>query len=80
MSDKILFISGKRAKFFIADLASLKNIKESALEFISLDIPLHVLLNNAGLINNNRKETVDGLEEVFQLITWLIFTLRNLYF
>ena len=67
LSDKIEFISGKRPKFFIADLASLKNIKESALEFISLDIPLHVLLNNAGLINNNRKETVDGLEEVFSI-------------
>ena len=52
LSDKIELISGKRPKFFIADLASLKNIKESALEFISLDIPLHVLLNNAGLINN----------------------------
>ncbi len=67
LSDKIEFISGKRSKFFIADLASLKNIKDSALEFISLDIPLHVLLNNAGLINNNRKETVDGLEEVFSI-------------
>ena len=67
LSDKIESISGKRSKFFIADLASLKNIKESALEFISLDIPLHVLLNNAGLINNNRKETVDGFEEVFSI-------------
>ena len=67
LSDKIESISGKRSKFFIADLASLKNIKDSALEFISLDIPLHVLLNNAGLINNNRKETVDGLEEVFSI-------------
>ena len=67
LSDKIEFISGKRSKFFIADLASLKNIKDSALEFISLDIPLHDLLNNAGLINNNRKETVDGLEEVFSI-------------
>ena len=67
LCDKIEFISGRRPKFFIADLASLKNIKESALEFISLDIPLHVLLNNAGLINNNRKETVDGFEEVFSI-------------
>ena len=78
LSDKIEFISGKRPKFFIADLASLKNIKESALEFISLDIPLHVLLNNAGLINNNRKETVDGFEEVFSINHLAYFYLTNL--
>ena len=78
LSDKIEFISGKRPKFFIADLASLKNIKESALEFISLDIPLHVLLNNAGLINNNRKDTVDGFEEVFSINHLAYFYLTHL--
>ena len=78
LSDKIEFISGKRPKFFIADLASLKNIKESALEFISLDIPLHVLLNNAGIINNNRKETVDGFEEVFSINHLAYFYLTHL--
>ena len=78
LSDKIELISGKRPKFFIADLASLKNIKESALEFISLDIPLHVLLNNAGLINNNRKETVDGFEEVFSINHLAYFYLTHL--
>ena len=78
LSDKIEFISGKRPKFFIADLASLKNIRESALEFISLDIPLHVLLNNAGLINNNRKETVDGFEEVFSINHLAYFYLTHL--
>ena len=78
LSDKIEFISGKRPKFFIADLASLKNIKESALEFISLDIPLHVLLNNAGLINNNRKETVEGFEEVFSINHLAYFYLTHL--
>ena len=78
LSDKIEFISGKRPKFFIADLASLKNIKESALEFISLDMPLHVLLNNAGLINNNRKETVDGFEEVFSINHLAYFYLTHL--
>ena len=78
LSDKIESISGKRSKFFIADLASLKNIKESALEFISLDIPLHVLLNNAGLINNNRKDTVDGFEEVFSINHLAYFYLTHL--
>ena len=78
LCDKIEFISGRRPKFFIADLASLKNIKESALEFISLDIPLHVLLNNAGLINNNRKETVDGFEEVFSINHLAYFYLTHL--
>ncbi len=78
LSDKIESISGKRPKFFIADLASLNNIKDAALEFISLDIPLHVLLNNAGLINNNRKETVDGFEEVFSINHLAYFYLTHL--
>ena len=40
------------------DLSSLKDQKclyESG--------PLHVLLNNAGLINKKRKETIDGFED-----------------
>ena len=60
-------LTEKKAHYFIADLSSLKNIESVASEFKLMDIPLHVLLNNAGLINKKRKETIDGFEEVFAI-------------
>ena len=62
----------------IADLSSQKEIKRAADEFKSLNIPLHILLNNAGLINMERKETVDGFEEVFALNHLAYYSLTQL--
>ena len=62
----------------IADLSSQKDIYKAATKFNSLNIPLHVLLNNAGLINNQRKETVDGYEEVFAINHLAYFYLTHL--
>ena len=59
--------TNKEAVAIIADLSSLEEIKYAADKFKSFNKPLHVLLNNAGLINNSRKETVDGYEEVFAI-------------
>ncbi|MFP6640102.1 MAG: SDR family NAD(P)-dependent oxidoreductase, partial [Myxococcota bacterium] len=41
------------------------DIRRAAKEFLALDRPLHVLWNNAGVINLNRQTTVDGLEMTF---------------
>ena len=65
--EEIKELTGNKAHYFIADLSSLKNIENVATEFKLMDIPLHVLLNNAGLINKKRKETIDGYEEVFAI-------------
>ena len=59
--------TNKEAVAIIADLSSLEEIKYAADKLKSFNKPLHVLLNNAGLINNSRKETVDGYEEVFAI-------------
>ena len=67
LAKEIENISGIIPYSIIADLSSQKEIKRAADEFKSLNIPLHILLNNAGLINMERKETVDGFEEVFAL-------------
>tara|TARA_B100000131_G_scaffold278514_1_gene283063 strand:+ start:832 stop:1680 length:849 start_codon:yes stop_codon:yes gene_type:complete len=60
-------ISARKATPIIADLSSLKEIYKASMEFNSLNIPLNILLNNAGLINNQRKETIDSYEEVFAI-------------
>ena len=67
LAKEIENINGIIPYSIIADLSSQKEIKRAADEFKSLNIPLHILLNNAGLINMERKETVDGFEEVFAL-------------
>ena len=58
--DDIYKISKKAAIPIIADLSSQSDIRKAAETFNSLNLPLHVLLNNAGLINKERKETIDG--------------------
>ena len=76
--DDINKISGKEAIPIIADLSSQSDIREAAQKFNKLNLPLHVLLNNAGLINKERKETVDGLEEVFAINHLAYFLLTML--
>tara|TARA_B100001146_G_scaffold84385_1_gene75009 strand:+ start:176 stop:1036 length:861 start_codon:yes stop_codon:yes gene_type:complete len=55
----------KRPNSIIADMSSQEDIKKAAHKYIQLGIPLHVLLNNAGIMNSSRRETVDGFEEIF---------------
>ncbi len=63
----------------LADLSSQKEIRRLAEEFLASARPLHVLLNNAGVVLQRRSETVDGIETTFAvnhlgyfLLTWLL--------
>lgn len=47
----------------IADLSLLSEAKRAARDILALDEPVHVLINNAGLVNKNRRLTAEGLEE-----------------
>ena len=78
LSEEIEKLSGNTSKAIMADLSSQKEIIKAANEFRSFNIPLHVLLNNAGLINMERKETVDGFEEVFALNHLAYYSLTQL--
>ena len=49
----------------LADLSSQKAIRQVAAEFLARNLPLHVLLNNAGIVNLRRELTVDGIEATF---------------
>src|SRR5512139_2502227 len=55
----------ERAEFLRADFSSLAEVHRVADAFLAEERPLHVLLNNAGLMNSSRKLTVDGFEEMF---------------
>eukprot|EP00667_Euglena_gracilis_P017464 EG_transcript_18425 len=47
------------------DLSSLQSVQKFANDFLALDLPLHVLLNNAGLLHTTYVESQDGLEDMF---------------
>lgn len=60
------------------DLASLAEVRRVAEEFLALDRPLHVLVNNAGLVMDRRVETADGLEMTLAVNHYAPFLLTNL--
>ncbi len=47
------------------DFSSRKDVERGAREFLSWDRPLHILVNNAGMVNRYLRLTVDGIEETF---------------
>lgn len=47
------------------DLASIASIRAAAATFLSRHARLHVLINNAGLVLSDRRETEDGFEMTF---------------
>lgn len=49
----------------LVDMASQASIRAAAAEFLSHERPLHVLVNNAGVVNVERRLTIDGIEETF---------------
>ena len=71
-------ISGKSPHVIIKDLSSLKQIKKAAEEYKYLNEPIDILLNNAGIMNTERRVTEDGLEEVFAVNHLAYFLLTNL--
>ncbi len=47
----------------IADLSLLSEAKRAADEVLARDLPIHILVNNAGLVNRRRILTSEGLEQ-----------------
>ncbi|HJL96062.1 MAG: hypothetical protein CMD53_02260 [Gammaproteobacteria bacterium] len=78
LQQELMSETGREATAIIADLSSLSEVKKAADQFLSLDKPLHILLNNAGIMNRERAETVDRLEEVFSVNHLAYFTLTLL--
>jgi NAD(P)-dependent dehydrogenase (short-subunit alcohol dehydrogenase family) len=67
-----------RASVLVCDLASLADVRRAAAEFLASARPLHVLVNNAGVVNLRRAVTVDGIETTFAVNHLGHFLLTNL--
>jgi NAD(P)-dependent dehydrogenase (short-subunit alcohol dehydrogenase family) len=65
VADRIISECGDSSRVHViaCDLSNLTSVRKCVDEFIALDIPLHILLNNAGCMAvQERTETVDGFE------------------
>merc|ERR1712093_715820 len=60
------------------DLNDFKSVRKFVSAFTELQLPLHALINNAGLMNNDRYTTKDGLEVVMTANHLSHFLLSNL--
>ena len=69
--------TGKEPTMILANLSSQAEVKSAAEKFLSMEKPLNILLNNAGIMNRERSITEDGLEEVFSVnhLAYFTFTL-----
>lgn len=56
---------GVKCDYKIADLSSLKDIHRVTEELSKLDIPIDIMIHNAGIYLTKRELTGDGLEKVF---------------
>ena len=63
VAEEIRNAGGTAPITIIADLSLLSEAKRAADEILALDMPLHILVNNAGLVNRKRRVTSEGLEE-----------------
>jgi predicted dehydrogenase/NAD(P)-dependent dehydrogenase (short-subunit alcohol dehydrogenase family) len=62
----------------VADMSCQADVRRAAAEFLETGLPLHVLLHNAGMVNQHRRMTVDGIEETFAVHYVSAFLLTRL--
>jgi len=65
------------AEYLLADLSSMKAVRQLADDFIGKYGALNVLVNNAGGINPKHERTVDGFERTFATNHLAYFVLAN---
>ncbi|XP_075450711.1 polyprenol dehydrogenase isoform X3 [Ascaphus truei] len=68
----------EKVEFLYCDLASMKSIRQCVQIFKAKNLPLHILVNNAGVMLVPERKTMDGFEEHFGLNYLGHFLLTNL--
>ena len=65
-----------KVDLLIADLSRQSEVRRAAAEFLASGRPLHVLINNAGVVNVQRTLTADGIEATFAVnhLAYFLFT------
>jgi NAD(P)-dependent dehydrogenase (short-subunit alcohol dehydrogenase family) len=76
--DIIQQTGNKQIELLVGDLSKLDDVRKVAAEFLAKNVPLHVLINNAGVVNTSRKLSHDGFEEMFGVNHLAHFLLTHL--
>ena len=63
LAGEIVDAGGSKPEVILMDMADLSSVRKAAEVCLTLDQPIDILLNNAGVVNTSRKATVDGFEE-----------------
>ena len=78
LADEIVALGALQPRVVHMDMAELASVREAAAQCVPGDEPLHVLLNNAGVVNTERRLTVDGFEQTLAVNHFAPFLLTGL--
>jgi predicted dehydrogenase/NAD(P)-dependent dehydrogenase (short-subunit alcohol dehydrogenase family) len=78
VSNECIALGAPTPVTLVADMSSQADVRRAAAEFLATGLPLHVLLHNAGMVNQHRRLTVDGIEETFAVHYVSAFLLTRL--
>ena len=78
LQQEIIAAGGLAPAIVIMDMANLASVRAAGEALVAAGKPLDVLLNNAGVINVSRQETVDGFEETLAINHFAPFLLTGL--
>jgi NAD(P)-dependent dehydrogenase (short-subunit alcohol dehydrogenase family) len=78
LSEQIIAAGAPEPMQLVCDMNSQKQVRQAAARYLESGWPLHVLINNAGLVNLKRRVTEDGLEESSAIACWSAFLLTML--
>ena len=74
----IVDAGGERPRLIAMDMARLDSVRSAAQTLLADDRPLDVLLNNAGVVNTQRRLSADGYEETLAVNHFAPFLLTGL--
>lgn len=78
LAEDVVAAGGSEPTLITMDMAELASVREAASQTLALGKPIAVLLNNAGIVNTERRETVDGFEETLAVNHFAPFLLTGL--
>ncbi len=78
LCEEIVADGSARPRVVVVDLASLASVRSAAQTLLDSGDAIDVLLNNAGVVNTSRNETVDGFEETLAVNHFAPFLLTGM--
>ncbi|WP_116363932.1 SDR family oxidoreductase [Parahaliea mediterranea] len=78
LAAEVASLGGPPAQVVVMDMASLASVRAAGQVLLDRGEPIDVLINNAGLINTERRESADGFEETLAVNHFAPFVLTGM--